>query len=181
MYLTNIKKLEEQIVTNTLFETDSYHYLTAYLVVSSLDYVSISTSIVKNPNTGFSIFATALIMLTNVYGVTKLFELNKKYDNKDFIKRVLSVLWVISFRLTLYFLPLYFIIEAGILSFISGFEKGVLESDAKISNNPIIHDTISNNSYLIASILMEILVFYYSFKSFRRISTYQLTGSDITS
>lgn len=144
MIWINIKKLENKISKNELTDKDSYKYLLATLILSI---ISILVPTINGWNYA-SLIHVFLSVIITVFGLQRLYKLNEKADNKDFLKRLISITWVVRVRLTIYYLVFTFI-------YIQFFSL----SDDKTRGLAII----------IFSFILKVLFYYFSINSFKRL------------
>ncbi|HET6557095.1 MAG TPA: hypothetical protein VFG54_07245 [Prolixibacteraceae bacterium] len=97
----SFKKLEDKISRDLLTESDGYKYFMATAI-----YIAVQD--MYNSQIGFSasylvhsIISLAFVIAT----VMVMYEINQSIDGKDFLKRFISVMWMVKLRV----LPLYFI------------------------------------------------------------------------
>lgn len=97
----SFKKLEEKISRDLLSESDGYKYFVATAI-----YVALQD--LYNSQIGFSasylvhsVISLAFVIAT----VMVMYEINQSIDEKDFLKRFISVMWMVKLRV----LPLYFV------------------------------------------------------------------------
>lgn len=144
MIWINIKELENKISRNELTEKDSYNYLLATLVLSIF---SILIPTINGWNID-SIIHVLLNLVITLLGLQILYKLNKMADDKDFLKRLISITWVVKVRLSIYYLFFTFI-----------YIQFVTVSDNMINGLAII----------IFSFILKLLFYYFSIRSFKRL------------
>jgi uncharacterized membrane protein len=144
MIWINIKELESKISRNELTEKDSFNYLLATLILSI---VSILLPTINGLNYE-SLIHVLLSVIITVLCLCRIYRLNEKADNKDFLKRLISINWVVRVRLTIYYLIFTFI-------YIQFFSL----SDSR------------GLALVIFSFLLNVLFYYFSIQSFKRLRT----------
>lgn len=99
----SLRKLEEKIALNQLTENDGYKYFLATAIF-------IAVQEMYNSRMGFNsmIFLHDIISLAfTVVGILITYEINNSIDGKDYLKRIISVTWMIKLRvLVLYIITL---------------------------------------------------------------------------
>lgn len=144
MIWINIKELENKISRNELTDKDGYNYLLATLILSI---VSILVPTINGWNYE-SLIHVFLSVIITVLCLRRLYNLNEKADNKDFFKRLISITWVVRVRLIIYYLVFTFI-------YIQFFS---------LSN-----DKTRGLSLVIFSFILNVLFYYFSINSFKRL------------
>lgn len=96
----SFKKLERKISHNLLTESDGYKYFMAtaiYLAVQDM----------YNSHFGFSTsyFVHNIISLAfTIATLVAVYEINQSIDGKDFLKRYISVMWMVKLRILLLYI-----------------------------------------------------------------------------
>jgi hypothetical protein len=105
MYIWKIDKLDEELIAGDLSEHETFKYLVAYTILSSLAMIQYS-----NPNQ-FDTWAGILAGLTALLGLFFIYKCNGGRDGKNIVIRYLSIGWVIFVRMfVLLMLPTMIII-----------------------------------------------------------------------
>ncbi|MBP6755070.1 MAG: hypothetical protein KA210_02900 [Bacteroidia bacterium] len=102
MIWIKIKALEEQISKDELTEKDGFNYLLINLLygvavilvptINGFNYVTITQFIINS--------------LILIVFIKKLYRINASIDDRDFLKRFISISWVVRVRLVFYYLIL---------------------------------------------------------------------------
>jgi hypothetical protein len=102
MIWIKIKALEEQISKDELTEKDGFNYLLINLLygvavilvptINGFNYVTITQFIINS--------------LILIVFIKKLYRINASIDDRDFLKRFISISWVVRVRLIFYYLIL---------------------------------------------------------------------------
>ena len=126
MIWLNLKKLERLLIQNKITESISYQYLLVFLVLLTL------TSTVSETDDfshyGWEISYIILELLITIVGTYLVFQVNEKGDNRDFLKRYLSLsfvngLWLalIAVLVRLIFKIIMFVIPLDLWNSINDF------------------------------------------------------------
>lgn len=152
--LFNLKKLKTQIVNDELPEKNGFIYLLIIVLVYSLSgYFKMLTSSFEAFGYGrlfYNWIEMLVIIPLIVICLSNAFAINKKIDNKSFLKRFVALSFVINARLIVLMLPLYVIL--AVIQEIFFLNSDVL-------------DTI----HLIVSILWSVLYFLFLIRSFQSV------------
>jgi len=127
----NIGKLESRIGSDELTEKDGFYYLLAGVICSSF--------IIPEMKNSLSMWCYVVYgvccLLFNLWGVFKMFRINNSIDGKDFLKRFLSIRWVICIRLLVLF-PFFLI--ASIIPIIAMERAFKLDHDSTVVSKVIV-------------------------------------------
>ena len=98
----NLRKLEFQISNNLLSENDGYKYFLAPSIL-----VGIMELINKNMGMNALLLTHAVIaMAFTILNIVVLYQINSAIDDKDFIKRYISVMWMVKLRTLVWYVVL---------------------------------------------------------------------------
>ncbi|PRX38699.1 hypothetical protein [Salegentibacter salegens] len=95
----NLKKLERLLIQNKITEAISYQYLLVFLVLITLAANAPETDF---SHYGWEISYVILELLITIVGTYLVFKVNSDGDNRDFLKRYLSLSFVNGLRLALF-------------------------------------------------------------------------------
>lgn len=104
MIWLRLKKLETKLINNDISEKTSFQYLLIYLVLIAL--VMTIPGKEEFSHWGWKAGKGLLDLVITVVGTYLVFSINSKGDNRDFVKRYLSLSFVNGLRLVLLILLL---------------------------------------------------------------------------
>ena len=99
MIWLNLKKLERLLILNKINESISYQYLLVFLVLFTL---TSNYSETNFSHYGWEVSYVILELLITIVGTYLVFKVNSEGDNRDFLKRYLSLSFVNGLRLVLF-------------------------------------------------------------------------------
>jgi len=114
MILFNIKKLENLLIEKKISDKMVFNYLLTYLIITTITAYVTKDIPVWLEATQFIVSLTALI-----WGLRKTFEINREGDNSDYFKRIISLSFVASVRVTVYIfiiLLIYNLVKAVLIA-----------------------------------------------------------------
>lgn len=95
----NLKELEDKLRNYDIPDKVSYHYILAFLIIFSLLHTGDNTDYYSNKWWRTLNFVIGLSI--SIYGIRKSYYINESGDNKDFLKRLFSLAFVIGVRIFL--------------------------------------------------------------------------------
>ena len=120
MYIWQIKPLRQQLVTEGLSQKQAYHYYLATLVFNALLFEAVSLNPAGSDFQPIALLDTSLYLLCVIGGVIWCFRQNGGASGKDFLPRLISISWVMFWRLTSLVTPFFALV--GVISYV---ETGV--------------------------------------------------------
>lgn len=106
MIWLKVKKLEIEISQDKLTENQWFYYFIASIIYGICYSFYISINSYKHPPQTMYYIAALII---STLGVVKIFQINKKIDSKDFLKRYFAITWVIRVKLIILYLIFFLI------------------------------------------------------------------------
>jgi len=104
MILFNIKKLEKLLIEEKITDKQVFNYLLTYLIISA-----IAASFTSNLPVWLESTQLMVNLIALIWGVRKTFEINREGDNKDYLKRIISLSFVAGIRVGVFAFIILFI------------------------------------------------------------------------
>jgi len=161
MIWLRLKKLENKLEKFELTERDSYYYLFAFAITAILsNYLLNEVPTTSSVNWIDRVEYYGSIIIT-IWGLSNSFKINESGNGKEYLKRFLSISWVVAVRLFLILIPVVMLIFIGfnILTYTTDSLVDLPES------NPI-----SDYLIMLISLITQIVFFSQICNSFRRIN-----------
>lgn len=150
MYFWNIQNLRQKLIDNSLSEKSQMIYLMLTMVLYALSGQFAGSVYVE----GYFLAETIAILGTTILGIIYCYDGNMSGDGKEFIKRFICVSWLVTVRLILIALIIFFIIGLLMLPF-----------------ENLVNDITENKLFDIASlIILEVIFFWLIHKHLKLIS-----------
>ena len=152
----NLKKLEDKLANNEVPEKAGYEYLLAWIVFFAIGYSLPDNS--SYSHKAWDICEGILKLAMKILMIIMVFRINRNGTNQDFLKRFLSLSFVILLRIAVLFVLLF------------GFFRTlmqVISQDAYEFLSRIFNTDLSD---FIISILMTLIYFFLVIRSFRKVN-----------
>ena len=118
----NLKDLEQRLADDNISSKEEFYYLLANFILFAFIYIAAGRSQYDNPG------VFVLLILIPAIGLFITFKANQKGDDKDYLKRILSLHWVVGIRVfvfaILFSIPVSFIISFISNAAVRGFLRG---------------------------------------------------------
>ena len=105
MYFWNTKKLEIELINQSLSQKDKFKYLLAFMILTTFA-VESSLYLSEKPSI-LMLCESLLVFLFNVLGTIYCFKVNSQGDDIEFIERYICLSLPIFFRIFAYFLVVF--------------------------------------------------------------------------
>jgi len=156
MIWLKLKKLETKLINNEISEKTSFQYLLAYLI-----FLAVAMSLPneeKFSDWGWEAGDVLLGLVITIVGTYSVFSINQKGDNRDFIKRYLSLSFVNGLRLVL--LALLLELFYKVVMFVIPLEQWHFFNDLLSGDLPA----------LLYSIVLSLAFYWLLIRSFLRVN-----------
>lgn len=154
----DIKNLEEKLIENEISERTGYHYLLAFLIIITLAISGEEPADFTSQTLRFLDIIIGLII--TIWGTGKLFEINNKGNNRDFLKRYFSLCFVHTSRIVI----VVFLITL-LYNLVAEF---MLVDYSKYLDNLLKNDI----SELVFNILFQIVFYFLVIRSFKKVNRF---------
>jgi len=157
----SLKKLEDKLKKFELTERDGYNYLFAFAILAVISDYALSEATTASTVKWINRIQYYGSLIITIWGLSKSFRQNESGDNKEFLKRFLSLAWVIGVRIFLILIPIAILVFVGfyVANYMSDptFE---LQADNAVSDYIVVLMTLTT----------EIIYFSLIIKSFNRVN-----------
>lgn len=154
-----LKELERRLANGEVTERTGFHYLLTIMIFFSIAKLVPDDS--PFPNFWWDLGDIVLGILVLILGMNSTFKINGKDGNKEFLKRFLSLSFVIYLRLAIVFMFLYLLYK--IIMF-------VIPIDLYLLIDGIVSENISQ---LLLSTGVSLLYYFLLIRSFKRVNAQQ--------
>ena len=152
----NIKSLEEKLINNKISEETGYHYLLTFIIFVSIAFYSNIEDEFSSKWWSIGDFLIGLVIM--IFGLSKVFEINSKADNKDFLKRYFSLSFIHSIRI------------AVVLTALLILNKLLIALAPNYISSLLTTLTTSNVAEFSSNILISILYYWLLIRSFLKVT-----------
>ncbi|HEX6981737.1 MAG TPA: hypothetical protein VF181_03155 [Balneolaceae bacterium] len=150
----NLRDLENRLSDNNVSDKEGFYYLMASFILFSL--ISYGSSSDYYNNDTFLFAEVALVLLITVVGLNLTFKVNQKGDGKDYLKRFLSLYFVIGIRLFVFIMLLAIPVAIFAVVFLE-------ETSGRL---------IEDYLYISLSTIVGVIFYYLMVSSFKKVASY---------
>ena len=159
MIWLNLKELERRLAKREVSERTGFQYLLTFMIFFSIAKLVPDDSPFPDYWWDFADFLLGLVIM--IFGISSTFKINRKGGKKDYLKRYLSLSFVISLRLAIFLFLVYLLYK--IIMF-------VIPGDLYLLLDGIASENIFQ---LLLSTGISLLYYFLLIQSFKRINIKQ--------
>lgn len=150
----NLQDLENRLIENNVSEKEGFYYLLVSIILSCL------TIYVSNDGYNIDIFLISeivLMLLITVIGLHLTFRANQNGDGKEYLKRYISLSFVIMIRLMVF----TFLLAIPVVIILALTFEGIMD-------NKLFSDFFP----LSVLIIISVVFYYFLIRSFKKVAQY---------
>lgn len=97
MIWLNLRKLEKQLINGEVSDKTAFSYLLTHTIL-----ITVAMKLVGNDDPAWAIWLHLLINVSaTIWGMKKTYEINQRGDNREYLKRFLSLSFVVGIQMIL--------------------------------------------------------------------------------